>query len=119
MAGARSLGQERRHPSGRPCRYLEVEPITLVRILDKLESRGLIERRQHPTDRRAWLLYLTPDAHPSLALLRRIGDVTRSEALSGLADADRDKLIDMLTAMKGNLLEACSLPVSDQEASHG
>ena len=37
---------------------LEIEPITLVRILDKLEDRGLIERRQHQTDRRIWLLFL-------------------------------------------------------------
>ena len=98
---------------------LEVEPITLVRILDKLEGRGLIERRQHPTDRRVWLLYLTPEAHPSLALLRAIGDRTRSEALSGLAEPDRDKMIEMLTIMKANLIDVCSLPVTDQETSHG
>src|SRR3954454_6566900 len=60
---------------------LEIEPITLVRILDKLESRALIERRQHPTDRRIWLLHLTADAHPILARMRELGDLTRSEAL--------------------------------------
>jgi MarR family transcriptional regulator for hemolysin len=38
---------------------LEIEPITLVRSLDKLAERGLVERRQHPTDRRIWLLYMT------------------------------------------------------------
>ncbi|MGZ2425698.1 DNA-binding MarR family transcriptional regulator [Rhizobium laguerreae] len=44
---------------------LEVEPITLVRILDKLAERGLIERRQHPTDRRIWMLYMRDEAHPA------------------------------------------------------
>src|SRR5215475_11511096 len=41
---------------------LDIEPITLVRILDRLEARSLIERRAHPTDRRIRLLYLTPKA---------------------------------------------------------
>ena len=45
------------HQSGL-AEILEIEPITLVRILDKLAERGLIERRQHPTDRRIWLLYM-------------------------------------------------------------
>ncbi len=98
---------------------LEVEPITLVRILDKLEARGLIERRQHPTDRRAWLLYLTPQAHPSLSLLRTIGDTTRAEALDGFSEAERDRLVEILTGMKANLLEACASPAEDKEASHG
>ena len=98
---------------------LEVEPITLVRILDKLQARGLVERRQHPNDRRAWLLYLTPEAHPSLALLRIIGDTTRAEALAGLDEPERDALVRALTLLKSNLAEACSLPVSDDEAHHG
>jgi MarR family transcriptional regulator for hemolysin len=98
---------------------IEVEPITLTRILDKLEARGLVERRQHPTDRRIWLLYLTPDAHPSLSLLRVIGETTRREALAGLSVTDQDRLVQGLTTMKANLIEACSLPVADEEAIHG
>ena len=87
---------------------LEVEPITLVRILDKLEARGLIERRQHPTDRRLWLLFLDPKARSSLEPLHAIGEVTRSEALAGLSDADRASLLRMLGAIKANLAEACA-----------
>ena len=98
---------------------LEVEPITLVRLLDKLEARGLVERRQHPTDRRLWLLHLTPDAQSSLAPLRRIGDVTRSEALDGISEADREQLVRILSSMKANLAEACSLPVAGKEAGRG
>ena len=41
---------------------LEIEPITLGRILDKLETLGLIERRAHPADRRTWLLHLVEAA---------------------------------------------------------
>ena len=98
---------------------LEVEPITLVRILDKLEARGLVERRQHPTDRRLWLLFLTPDAHPSLAPLRRIGDATRSEALDGMSEAERDRLMHQLALMKANLIAACGAAVVDIEAGRG
>ena len=96
---------------------LEVEPITLVRILDKLESRGLIERRQHPTDRRLWLLFLDPKAHSSLETLHAIGEVTRAEALAGLSAADRAALLRMLDAVKANLVEACARPNARKRAS--
>lgn len=98
---------------------LEVEPIALVRILDKLQARGLVERRQHASDRRCWLLYLTPDAHPSLALLREIGEDTRAEALAGLDGAERDALVRSLSLLKTNLVDACAKPVIDDEAQHG
>ena len=95
---------------------LEVEPITLVRILDKLSERGLIERRQHPTDRRVWLLYLREDARPLLDVMREVGDVTRGEALEGISADDREKLFGMLATMKINLLEACRMPVDGKSA---
>src|ERR1700685_3778174 len=53
---------------------LEIEPITLVRILDKLAERGLIERRQHPTDRRTWLLFLKEAARPLLVAMQPLGE---------------------------------------------
>src|SRR6185437_15960704 len=45
---------------------LSTEPIVLVRLVDRLEAAGLIERRLNPRDRRVWLLYLTPAAGPVL-----------------------------------------------------
>jgi MarR family transcriptional regulator for hemolysin len=98
---------------------LEVEPITLLRILDKLESRGLIERRQHPTDRRIWLLHLTPQAHPILDQMRELGDLTRSEALAGIPEPEREQLLGMLTIMKKNLIAACAQPAATRDATHG
>src|SRR5919199_3052669 len=62
---------------------LEIEPITLVRILDRLQAAGLIERRPHARDRRIWLLHLTPKARPALAEIRELGRETRAEALQG------------------------------------
>ena len=89
---------------------LEIEGITLVRILDKLESCGLVERRPHPTDRRLWLLYLTAKAHPMLAEMRRIGDRTRAEALAGIPDEGRAELMRSLAIMRKNLVAACDQP---------
>jgi DNA-binding MarR family transcriptional regulator len=83
---------------------LEVEPITLTRILDRLEEGGLVERRAHPTDRRIRLLYLTDKAHPMLADIFTIGAATRGEALEGVAEEDRDRLFALLSSMKANLL---------------
>jgi MarR family transcriptional regulator, transcriptional regulator for hemolysin len=99
---------------------LEVEPITLTRILDRLEEAELVERRPHPTDRRIRLLYLTPKAHPLLGEIFTIGAVTRGEALEGVAEADRDQLFAILSAMKGNLLTKAATGTSgDRRASHG
>jgi MarR family transcriptional regulator, transcriptional regulator for hemolysin len=82
---------------------LELEPITLVRILDRLQAAGLIERRHHATDRRLRLLYLTDEAHPILGQMRAIGAEARSEALAGVSDADRERLIETLLTMRANL----------------
>ncbi|MET1028052.1 MAG: MarR family transcriptional regulator [Dongiaceae bacterium] len=98
---------------------LEIEPITLVRILDKLEERGLIERRRHPTDRRIWLLFLRDEARPLITTMQEIGAATRADALAGLPQAKHDLLFEALTLMKTNLLEACNQPVDDEEANHG
>src|SRR5437588_13105689 len=43
---------------------LEIEPITLCRIVDRLQALGLVERHPHPSDRPAWLLHITPAARP-------------------------------------------------------
>jgi DNA-binding MarR family transcriptional regulator len=98
---------------------LEVEGITLVRLLDKLERRGLVKRRQHATDRRVWLLHLTDAAHPILAEMRILGDHTRSEALEGLSEKDRTQLLRALCTMKTNLIEACDRPVEGGEVKPG
>ena len=97
---------------------IEIMPITLARLLDKMEARGFIERRPDPTDRRAWLLYLTRKAHPLIEAMRGNGQKTRDEAFAGLsADAQR-QLLQTLCLIKSNLLEACSQPAVDREKAH-
>jgi DNA-binding MarR family transcriptional regulator len=99
---------------------LDVEPITLGRIIDKLQTLGLIERRPQMSDRRAWLLFLTPAARPKLSQVRKFGDTTRGEALANVSEADRRHLLKTLQALKTNLTNACETPVAEQgRASHG
>ncbi|MGJ3629365.1 MarR family winged helix-turn-helix transcriptional regulator [Sphingomonas sp. MMS24-JH45] len=53
---------------------LKVEPITLCRMIDRLEDLGLVERRRDPADRRAWQIFLTDAATPVLDRLRAHAD---------------------------------------------
>lgn len=82
---------------------LEVEPITLARVIDKLEACGLVERRADPNDRRARLLFLGERAHPLLEELRALGAETREIALAGIGEDERTLLMTLLTRMRANL----------------
>ncbi len=81
---------------------LDVEPITLARVLDRLEASGLVERRADPTDRRARLLFLGPDAGPLLEQLRALGAETREVALAGMSDGDRLRLTELVSRIRAN-----------------
>ncbi|HLI12904.1 MAG TPA: MarR family transcriptional regulator [Alphaproteobacteria bacterium] len=84
---------------------LEIEPITLVRLLDRMEEAGWIERRPDPADRRARRLFLAAKAEPIFAEMRRIAEATRSEAFAGLSPEQQESLLDMLTRVRVNLLD--------------
>jgi MarR family transcriptional regulator for hemolysin len=83
--------------------WLGIEPIALVRMLDKLHEEGLVERRAHPTDRRVRTLWLTPSARPVVAQILAINKAIREEAFAGMAADARDTVIDILDGIKGNL----------------
>ena len=83
--------------------WLDIEPIALVRMLDKLHEGGLVERRAHPTDRRIRTLWLTKTARPVVARILAINEAIRQEAFAGLPPATRDVLIDVLSHIKRNL----------------
>jgi MarR family transcriptional regulator for hemolysin len=84
--------------------WLDIEPIALVRMLDKLNEEGLVERRAHPTDRRVRTLWLMPAAHPVVERILEINLAIRAEAFAGLAPGARDALITTLSAVKDNLM---------------
>ncbi|MBV1897594.1 MAG: MarR family transcriptional regulator [Rhodobacteraceae bacterium] len=68
--------------------YLGVEGPTLVRLLDGLETKGLIERRACPNDRRAKMVHLTKAAGPVLDEIRVLADETRRSILADIPKQD-------------------------------
>jgi DNA-binding MarR family transcriptional regulator len=98
---------------------MDVEPITVGRILDKLERLGLAERRPHATDRRIWQLYLTGKAKPKLIEMRALAEVTRGEAFGAIQPAERERLLATLGQMKANLTAACQTPVAERRVRNG
>ncbi len=83
---------------------LDIEPIALVRMLDRLHEEGLVERRLHPTDRRVRTLWLTPLAWTVVDRILAINAEIRAEACAGLSPASVRALLQTLDHMKANLL---------------
>jgi MarR family transcriptional regulator, transcriptional regulator for hemolysin len=85
---------------------LEIKPITLARLLDKLQENGLIERRRNPDDRRAFRLFLTRQSQTLLKKILDIGTATRVDANRHISAADLKKLFSVLSRLKINLINA-------------
>lgn len=81
----------------------EIEPMTLVRILDRMEAEGWVERRPDPQDRRARRLYVTASARPVLERIDALSAKTRAEALRGLSRRERATLMTLLSQVHANL----------------
>lgn len=87
---------------------MEIEPITLTRLLDRMEASGWIERRPDPKDRRARLLYLMPVALPILAQAKHIADEVSEEAFTGLPPETQHLMMSALERIGANLSERIS-----------
>jgi MarR family transcriptional regulator, transcriptional regulator for hemolysin len=85
---------------------LDLQPISLTRLLDKLCESGLIERRADPIDRRAKRLFLTPAARPLLEKLGGLGEELMATALSGVERESVQQMIGKLGVVKENLRQA-------------
>lgn len=81
----------------------DTDAMTVVRILDRMERDGWVERRPDPADRRARQLFLTAAALPVIAEMWEIADRSRAEALGGLTTAQREQLFDLLEHVQRNL----------------
>jgi MarR family transcriptional regulator, transcriptional regulator for hemolysin len=82
---------------------LEIENITLGRLVDRMAEAGWVERRPDRNDRRARLLYTTRKVAPVMERMRTLAEETRNEALAGLGDAEREALIERLIHVRTNL----------------
>jgi MarR family transcriptional regulator for hemolysin len=83
---------------------LEVQPITLARLVDRMQAAGWVERQTDPEDRRAVRLYLTEKSQPVLAEMHERASRMLEEALTGVPATARKQLIEALCKMKKNLL---------------
>ena len=86
---------------------LDVEPITLCRIIDRLEESGLVERSKDPDDRRAWLLHVTPQARPIVAKLQALASELAGEAFAGIDPQDVETTRQVLARVRENLGRKC------------
>ena len=100
---------------------LDLQPITLTRLLDRLCNNGLIERRSDPNDRRAKRLFLTPAARPLLEQLGALGEDMMTTALVGVSRESVEQIVAQLAVVKENLRQAIQQrpPVVAGERSYG
>jgi len=82
---------------------LEMEPIAVGRVIDRLQSAGFVERRPDPKDRRAWRLYVTDQARGVIADMELIAHGLRKDATRGIEVAEMQQAMGVLNRIKENL----------------
>lgn len=85
---------------------LEVTPVTLGRMIDRLEQRGLVRRTRHPQDRRAIRLFLDRRGKRLMIQLAEIAWLTEERALQGFSARERSALRALLGRVRGNMVPA-------------
>ena len=88
---------------GRLAELLEVQPIALTRVIDRLEARGCVERRLSETDRRLRLLVLTDTGQDMVRRLHEVHDRLNSSIVSRLSAADLARFAAALTDVNETL----------------
>lgn len=83
---------------------LDMEPIAVGRVIDRLQKAGFVERRADPADRRTWRLHLTQRAHAVVGDMEKIANQLFKEAQRGITAADMKSLLSTLGMMKQNLV---------------
>jgi MarR family transcriptional regulator for hemolysin len=81
---------------------LDLEPITLCRIVDRLEEAGLVERTRDREDRRAWRLHVTAGARPLIDKLQAVGAELVEQAFAGIDRADVELTREVLARIREN-----------------
>lgn len=94
--------------------FLEMEPIAVGRVIDRLAAAGFVERRADPNDRRRWRLYLTVKAHGVTDDMEIIAAELRQEALAGIDDGDFEAFQRVLRQLRANL-SAIESPADSSE----
>ena len=102
----KTLARLKRQPDLRQvelAEILEMEPITLCRVIDRLEEIGLVERKPDPADRRAWRLEITPKAEPLIRKLKTVAAELTEQALSGMNNSEAEQFRSNLNMIRNNI----------------
>ena len=94
---------------------LEVEPISIARLIDRLEASGMVERRPDPRDRRIWRLHLRSAAHPELEEISRQRAEINAMLTATLDPAMVETVVQALVEMKAILTARRAEPDPDTE----
>jgi len=92
---------------------MEMQPITLTRLIDRLCANDWIERRGDETDRRVNRLYLKKAARPLLSKLGGLRSEVTATALQGINPTDAHRLLGQLETIKENIRHAIQHPAGD------
>lgn len=98
---------------------LELDTVTLGRHIDNLEKSGWLERRPDPADRRAWLLFLTNAARPTLDRMENLAAETMATAMAGVDEVAQARFQQTLEQIKTNLTTSSETEISDQSRKAG
>lgn len=96
--------------------FLEMDPIAVGRVIDRLQESGYVERRPDPRDRRCWRLYLTAKAHGVVDELDEIAGELRRDVLRGVKSADLKIAQALMLRVKDNLHALADAGAKDDES---
>jgi len=92
---------------------LEIEPISVSRLLDRMEEGGWIERRQDPADRRVRIIFPTDKSRETFAAIKAVAGEVYDLALAGLTEDEKRTLVKGLNTIIRNLAD-CETPAANQ-----
>lgn len=108
-AQCRLIGQVKYNESGRAptqaelAQHLDLTPMAVATLVDRMEAAGWITRRPSETDRRANAIELQPRAEAALEKAFAVSDRVQEAALAGFSAAERQQLVSMLQRVRANL----------------
>ena len=98
---------------------LELDAMTLCRMVDRLQSAELVERRPDADDRRAWRLFLTPKGSVLMGKLTPIAEELLQEAMIGLAGEEKEQLLHLLERVHGNMQSIDNADLQEKRTVNG
>ena len=98
---------------------LEIEPISVSRLVDRMEEGGWIERRPDATDRRVRMIFPTAKANAAYADVKSLAGEVYEESLAGVSSDDRRVLIRVLDTIVQNLTDGEASSLEEMKSTKG